>query len=152
MNDNFIKVTMIFIREIHFSTLVQNCCGSTSVQKDPHSAHHTGVWVTGGRCRWCDMLQLLLLLPWCLVIRVTSSVRYTKYFYCSTLFSGCICYGPVSICLFVTSRSPAYNSRLQRHARIYAHSWWHCLNVLPFALQKRLDRSTAKPQTNSDTR
>jgi len=86
MNDNFIKVTMIFIREIHFSTLVQNCYGSTSVQKDPQSAHHTGVWVTGGRCRWCDMLQLLLLLPRCLVIRVTGSVRYTKYFVVWTFY------------------------------------------------------------------
>ena len=98
---------MIFVREIHFSTLVQNFCGSTSVQKDPQSAHHIGVWVTGGRCRWCDILQMLLLLPRCPVIRVTGSVRYTKYFYRSTLFSGRICYGPVSICLFVTSRSPA---------------------------------------------
>jgi len=152
MNDNFIKVTVIFIREIHFSTLVQNCCGSTSVQKDPQSAHHTGVWVTGRRCRSCDMLQLLLLLPRCLVIWVTGSVRYSKYFYRSTLFSGRICYSPVSVCLFVASRSPAYNSHLQSHARIYAHSRWRCLNVLPFALQKWLDRSMAKPQTDSDTR
>jgi len=149
MNDNFIKVTMIFIREIHFGTLVQNCCGSTFVQKDPQSAHHTSV--CGGRCRWCDMLQMLLLLPRCLVIRVTGSLRYPKYFYRSTLFSGRICCGPVPVCLFVTSRSPAYNSRLQSRARIYAHSRWRCLNVLPFALQKRLNRSTAKPQTDSDT-
>ena len=132
--------------------MVQNCCGSTSVQKDPQFAHHTGGWVTGGRCRWCDMLQMLLLLPRCPVIRVTGSMRYTKYFYRSTLFSGRICYGPVSVCLFVTSRSPAYNSPLQSHARICAHSRWRCLTVLPFALQKWLDRSTAKPQTDSDTR
>jgi len=31
--------------------------------------------------------------------------------------------------------SPAHNSRLQSHARIYAHSRWRCLHVLPFALQ-----------------
>ena len=119
--------------------------------RSPHITQASS-WVTGGRCRWCDMLQMLLLLPRCPVIRVTGSVRYTKYFYRSTLFSDRICYGPVSVYLFITSRSPAYNSRLQRHARIYAHSRWRCLNVLPFALQKRLDRSTAKPQTDSDTR
>ena len=107
---------MIFIREIHFGTLVQNCCGSTSVQKDPQSAHHTSV--CGGRCHWCDMLQMLLLLPRCPVIRVTGSVRYTKYFFRSTLFSGRICYGPVSVCLFVTSRSPAYNSHAKPRAYI----------------------------------
>jgi len=30
INNNFFKVTMIFIREIHFSRLVKNCCGSSS--------------------------------------------------------------------------------------------------------------------------
>jgi len=112
-------VTMIFIREIHFSTLVQNCCGSTSVQKDPQSAHHTGshrspaagaVDVICYRCCCCCRgVQWFGSLAQCDILNI---------FFRSTLFSGRICYGPVSVCLFVTSRSPAYNSHAKPRACI----------------------------------
>jgi len=81
--------------------------------------------------------------------QATGSVQYTEcteYFYPSTLCSGGICYGPVSVRLFVTSCSPAHNSHLQSHTCIYAHSRWRCLNVLPCALQKWLNRSMQSPK------
>ena len=69
----------------------------------------------------------------------------TKYFYRATLCYVGLCHGgPLSVRLFVTSRSRAHNSRLQSRAHICAHYRWHCLNVLPCALQKWLNRSTAK--------
>ena len=93
------------------------------------------------------MLRVLGPLAQCNILSALNIFNARRY----ALTNG-IYYGPVSVRLVVTSRCPAYNSRLQSHARIYAHSQWRCLNVLPCALQKWMNRSTAKPQTDADTR
>ena len=120
---------------VHWS---KNCCGFASVRKaDRQSAHYTAASIPlDGRCHWCDISHLLLLLLLSSSVAVSSDWRsgYTEcsalnIFYRATLCSGSICYGPVSVCLFVTSRSPAHNSRLQSHARIYTHYRWRGLNV-----------------------
>ena len=141
---------------------LKNCCGSTSGWKPIHSPRIFG-WCAfdhqASRSLAGSAIDVMYYSCCCCCscnaacTQATGSVRYTEcteYFYRAMLCSGGICYGPVSIRLFVTSHSPAHNSRLQSHARIYAHSRWRCLNVLPCALQKWLNRSTAKPQTDSN--
>ena len=100
-NNNFIKVTMVFIREIHFSTLVQKLL--RIYVRPERSAVRTSNRRLGHR--WAEQLMCYFtaavvpanVMPRCLVIRVAGSMRYTKYFYRSTLCCGRICYGPVSV-------------------------------------------------------
>ena len=120
---------MVFIREIYFSPLVQKCLliFVRPERSAVHTSHRRLGHSTGGAVplMWYVTAAVVAagVMPRCIVIRVTGSVRCTestKYFYHSTLCSGGICYGPVSVSLFITSRSPAHNSRLQSHVRIYA--------------------------------
>ena len=72
---------------VHWS---KNCCGSASVRKaDPQSAHHTAASIPlDGRCHWCDISQLLLLLLLSSSVAVSSDwrsaiywVQCTEYFF-----------------------------------------------------------------------
>jgi len=122
---------------VHWS---KNCCGSASGWKPIHSPciTQTSRSVDGRAVSVLDVIYYSCCCC-CSCNSATGSVRCTactKYFYCATLCCVGICHGgPVSVHLFVTSRSPAHNSRLQSRARIYAHSRWRCLNVLLCALQ-----------------
>jgi len=155
---------MVFIREIHFIHWSKNCCGFASGWKPIHSPRITQAFrsVDGRAVSVLDVIYYSCCCCCsCNAGRVYSdsapgSVRCTectKYFYHATLCYVGLCHGgPVFVRLFLTSRSRAHNSRLQSRARICAHYRWRCLNVLPCALHKWLNRSTAKPQTDSDTR
>ena len=109
---------MVFIREIHFSPLVQKLLRiCVWLETDPQSAHHTGVQVsgrTGSKCPWCDLLQLLLLLQLerrpaaCIVIRplaecnvlsapsVFTARRYAMSDYAMVALCLCVCSSQVA--------------------------------------------------------